>query len=146
MEFAALWRSKHFPRVQEIFWAAFIILPIVTGILSYRWLPNESYDQRKHVLLQSETDDEGERAMVWRSKTTGSVYTRAQFASHAREEARRIALRSFAYGLLGCLFFAAARHFRHGRRFALSLRNALLVDVAAALLLWAGALPHTLPN
>jgi len=49
----------------------------------------------------------------WRNKITGKIYTSSQFAAHGRAEAKRIAIITFAYGLIGCLFSAYGSVVRH---------------------------------
>ena len=37
--------SKDWIRLGAAFWTAYILVPLLTGLLSYHWLPDESYDE-----------------------------------------------------------------------------------------------------
>lgn len=106
-------------KIKAAFWVIYILIPIFTGWMTYQYLPNE-YDERKHELLEShhvECGTEGMQSCVvpdkWRNKISGKIYTSSQFASHRRAEAERIAIITFAYGLIGCLFAAYWSVVRH---------------------------------
>lgn len=99
-------------RVQKAFWIVFIILPFVTGIFHYSFLPNEYYDQKIHDLLASHqvcNDDNGKCGDLydaWKRKDTGEIFTRDQFEEHRWQEAYRVAPLVFIYGMIGCFAFA----------------------------------------
>jgi hypothetical protein len=136
----AFWVSDLFRRVQTVFWIAFIALPIFTGWLAYDWLPNESYDAGKHELLESHEEEHGGRigdvADLWRDKRTGEVFARGDFEEHRRREARRMAAVCFAYGLIGCFFYALVRSAQKRSSFYEAFGIAVLVNVAVAVLTW----------
>jgi hypothetical protein len=134
--------SRLLNRVQVAFWIAYVALPIFTGWLAYRWLPNESYDQQKHELLESHEEEDGndrtgEVADVWKDRETGKIYSREMFEQHVRQEARRMAIAWFAYGLIGCFVFAFSSVATRRTSFAVAFGRALLVDLAIALFTWA---------
>jgi hypothetical protein len=97
------------------FWMVFILLLMGTGLLAYHWLPNESFDAKRHTVLESHEvchgDPEvcGEKADVWKERVTGRVYSRSDFAKHREAEGIRLAGADFLYGMVGCLFFAYMR-------------------------------------
>lgn len=106
-------------KISNVFWAVYILIPIFSGFMMYRYSPNE-YDERKHELLESHSVECGTEGMQscevpdkWRNVTTGKIYTSNQFVAHRRAEARRIAITTFAYGLIGCLFSAYGRVVRY---------------------------------
>ncbi len=53
--------QKLLPKAEAIFWVLYLVIPIVTGLLAYNWLPNESYNPAVHELIASHevSDDEG---------------------------------------------------------------------------------------
>src|SRR5262249_769415 len=84
-----------------------------TGFMTYHWLPDESFDPAKHIALASHEVCEGdavercgEMEDVWKDKKTGKIFVRDQFAEHRWQEGLRLGWLSFAYGLIGCTFFA----------------------------------------
>jgi hypothetical protein len=123
--------------VERCFWTVFLLLPFFTGLLGYDWLPNESYNPKRHLLLASEDVDDGygpprERPLRWQDKRTNQVYTRHDFAEHRWAEAQRIAATSFFYGLLGCAFFAWVHSVREKRSFYELFGKAMLFNLAIA--------------
>jgi len=104
------YRSKPSKRVFAAFWWLFFLVPLFTGILHYHFLPNEFYDEKRHQLLSShwECNHPGQCGDVneaWRDKKSGEIFTPADFAAHRKEEAVRLAVIWFAYGLIGCFGF-----------------------------------------
>lgn len=100
-------------KLVPVFWVVYIlVVPISTGMFNYHDLPNESYDERKDVLLKShseETDDHGGWAEVpdqWQDAHSGIIYTPEGFKNHRMMEKRRIAENAFDYGIIACLFYA----------------------------------------
>jgi hypothetical protein len=97
---------------EKFFWVVFVLFPLITGFLSYDWLPNESFDERIHHKIKSsfvETDPTGggaEVVTVWESKKSGQIFTKRQFYSHRHKEALRIGVMTFLYGMLGSIFYA----------------------------------------
>jgi len=53
-------------KAETIFWVLYLIIPIVTGLLAYNWLPNESYNPDVHQLITSHevSDAEGRTGTV----------------------------------------------------------------------------------
>lgn len=101
-------------RLQTTFWIVFVLVPIVTGLFAYRFLPNEYYDPKRHDLLESHEvcDDFGrcdDMYDAWQDKKTGEVFTREDFAEHRREEAIRVVPATFLYGMIGCFAFGYFR-------------------------------------
>jgi hypothetical protein len=94
-------------RTRKVLVGIFLI-PFFTGILNYQFLSNEYYDEKRHDLLESHERCQdvpyrcADIADLWRDKKTGEIFSRDDFAAHTRDEATRIAIVSFAYGLIGC--------------------------------------------
>jgi len=134
------WASSTFSRLQVGFWISFLVLPIFTGLLSYHWLPNEYYDQRKHELLESHVEERGGRTGevhdLWRDKQTGKLFSPADFTIHRQNESWRMAAVWFGYGLVGCFFFAFSRWIRNVGSFYRSFGMATLVNLAVAAYTW----------
>jgi hypothetical protein len=104
-------------RVEQAFWIIFVLLPIVMQFLSYNWLPNESFDPRKHEKIHSYQlcidrgggDECRDEVDEWRDKATGETFFREDFAEHLRAEWWRMLFMDLSYGLIGCLAFAYFR-------------------------------------
>ena len=132
--------------IQGIFWVAFIIIPLVTGLLSYHWLPNESpllssgeVVPPNEVISSHEeclTDSSCETvADVWRDTITGKTYTHDDFISHKSNERNRMALAWFCYGLIACFFIAGVAHYKK-KEFINSFGVAIFVNIAIALYIY----------
>jgi tryptophan-rich sensory protein len=135
-------KESTFKTIEPIIWIAYLVALIFSGLLVYHPLPNE-YDAAKHELLKSHIEScgaEGIRACKipdkWRDKKTGKIYTADQFAGHRHAEAKRIAGSTFAYGLLGCLFFAFSCVVKRRGKFFTAFGKALLLDIFAAVLMY----------
>ena len=101
-------------RLQTTFWIVFVLVPIVTGLFEYQYLPNEYYEPEIHDLLDSHVvcDDRhgcGDIYDAWKDKKTGEVFTREEFADHRQEEAIRRVPVMFLYGMIGCFAFGYFR-------------------------------------
>jgi len=97
-------------KIKTWFWILFIAIPIFTGFLRYEPDQNE-YDERKHQVVETqdvECGPEGlnscERVEVWKDLKSGKIFQLSQFKNHRRLEAFRIAVLSFLYGLIACIF------------------------------------------
>jgi len=126
-------------RLEILFWIAFVVVPLLTGILAYRWLPNESFDERKHELLLGDQvgdrwQEHGVRARMWKSKKTGEVFTPASFDEHRAAEAIRLPVTWFTYGLLGCVVYAwrSSRSQGQGGTFFHRFGTAVALNLVAA--------------
>ena len=122
-----------------VFWVAYIlVVPISTGMFNYHDLPNESYDERKDVLLKShteETDDRGGWAEVpdqWQDTHSGIIYTPADFRNHRKMEKKRIAENAFNYGIIACLFYAYDRKIIAKSEFFDIFSKAILINLLIA--------------
>jgi len=140
-EGSSFWTSKHFSRIQVAFWITFFLLPFFTGLLAYKWLPNESYDERDHVALNSyEVEDrEGnitEIVAIWEDRKTGVSYTEGDFVEHRHSEANRLTAVWFAYGLVGCCFFACTQYAQTKSSFYSAFGRASLINIAVAVYAW----------
>ncbi len=98
-------------RAQTFLWVIYFLLPILTGLLAYHWLPNEDYDANRHNLLASHEVcvDWGrcaDKKDAWADKRTGEVFTPADFDEHRKSEAIRMASADVFYALVGCFMFA----------------------------------------
>lgn len=134
-----------FGTVQAIFWIAFIIFPIVTGILQYHWLPNESPMLSSGEVLKpfeilsshEECQDSdygnncGTVVDVWRNTNTGQVFTKKDFQVHRINERNRMTVTWFLYGLVGCLFFAGVKHYQK-KDFFRYFGIAMIINLAIA--------------
>jgi hypothetical protein len=69
--------SKEWVRLRAIFWTAFILVPLLTGFLAYRSLPNESYDEEHHTLLASH-EVEAKENDYWIIQTLGEIKSRVR--------------------------------------------------------------------
>ncbi|MEY2159240.1 MULTISPECIES: hypothetical protein [unclassified Rhodanobacter] len=130
-------------KLVPVFWVVYIlVVPISTGIFNYRYLPNESYDEGKDVLLKShteETNDYGGWVEVpdqWQDTHSGIIYTAADFRNHQKIEKKRIAQNAFNYGIIGCLFYACDRKFFAKSEFLHVLRKAIVINFLIAILLY----------
>jgi hypothetical protein len=88
---------------------------MVTGFMNYNWLPNESYDDKKHISVDYSmyevsngvTPSNDVRVeQVWKSKLTGEIFTRQDFVDYRFKEALRLAIIAFLYGLIACIFYS----------------------------------------
>jgi hypothetical protein len=82
--------------VNTAFWITYIVVPLLTGVLQYHWLPNESFDERHQIMLESrEVEDQNDNPVevpgVWEDKETGAVYSYEGFRHHRHSEAVRSA-------------------------------------------------------
>ena len=125
-----------FTKIKPVFWIAYILLPILTGWFAYAPAENE-YDPNKHELLESHFVDCGPEGLqscevpeIWRDERTGETYASSQFADHHRSESTRIATTFFAYGLIGCLFFAVDDVVTKRKKFIKAFQKALVVNAA----------------
>jgi hypothetical protein len=126
------------PKAEVIFWVLFLVVPIITGLLAYNWLPNESYNPALHQLIASHeiSDDEGRTGTVydeWKDKKTGRMFRLEDFEEHRRAESLRMAYTSFMYGLIGCAFFGFRQSGREGKKFVVSFGQAAAVNLAFAI-------------
>jgi hypothetical protein len=112
--------QKLLPKAEAIFWVLYLVIPIVTGLLAYNWLPNESYNPAVHELIASHevSDDEGRTRTVydvWKDKKTGRIFRLENFEEHRRAESGRMAYTGFMYGLIGSAFFAFSQSRLRGK-------------------------------
>ena len=91
----------------------YICLPIFTGVFSYNWLPNESFDQRIHEKIRVHVQEFQDNPVnsyneeivdKWKSIESGNIYSKDTFAKHRHQEAFRISITFFLYGLIYCLY------------------------------------------
>jgi hypothetical protein len=123
-------------RPDGVFWTLYFVVPFLTGILVYNWLPDESFDSDHHIALAQHTvcedRDEGQRCGevydIWKDKKTGKIYRLTDFEDHRRSETNRMALTWFFYGLIGCSFYAYKKSKVDGKRFITEMGKAMLVD------------------
>lgn len=130
-----------FRNFQKYFWWAYVLLPFFTGLLTYHWLPDESYDERRHELLASRTVDTNpiggseNTPQEWRSKISGRIYTPASFAEHRHSEAIRMSIIAFLYGLIGCFVFAYGQINKKLSTFIVAFKSTLFYDAAISILI-----------
>lgn len=127
MEEAEANKKKWLNIAQNIFWVAYIAIPIFTGILAYQYLPNESpmladgQVLQPYKILSSHEDCQdnsaggsncGTIADAWENTKTGQIFIQANFQNHRISERNSMAVRWFLYGLLGCIFFAGVQFYK----------------------------------
>jgi hypothetical protein len=125
--------------LETIFWAAYLLLPALTGWLDYQPLPNERYEPQHHELLSFHVREGWPNGLgsykvpeTWRDLKSGEVYSAPLFEAHHQSEARRLATNCFLYGLAGCAFFAYGRHARKKDTLAKAFGRAFVVDCAVS--------------
>jgi hypothetical protein len=123
---------------EPIFWALYLIVPLITGLLAYNWLPDEAYNPGRHLLIKSHeiSDDEGRTGTVydvWKDKKTGRVFRQEDFEDHSRSESVRMTYTWFMYGLIGCAFFAFRQSRFVGKKFTVALAQAIGVNLVVCL-------------
>jgi hypothetical protein len=122
---------------EGILWAAYLLVPLFTGLLAYDWLPGEAYSAKRDQLIASHEVSDGEQSGivfdVWKNKKTGTIYRLADFEEHRRSESQRMAYTWFGYGIIGCVFFAFRQSRFAGKRFIVSFTQALAVNIGIAL-------------
>ena len=96
---------------QTLVWIFYFLIPILTGILAYHWLPNEHFDPVHHSLVWSDdscdfTGSCSEIYHEWTDKVTAQIYTPDDFSEHRHAEAFRLATIDLFYMLLGCSILA----------------------------------------
>ena len=64
------------------------------------------------------------------------VYTIDEFEEHRRSESTRMAYKDFAYGIIGCAFFAFRQFRLSGRSFVVSFMQAMAVDIAISVFMY----------
>jgi hypothetical protein len=106
--------------IRTAFWCVFFLIPLFSGVLQFRSLPNQ-YSKERHELLAShracETNAAGmqqncaDTADAWRDRETGERFTRQDLAGSRLMEAARVSTIAFGYGLIGCFAFG---YFRRG--------------------------------
>ncbi len=117
-------RIKRYQLIERVFWIAYIVIPMFTGILAYNWIPNESPEEGVHEILSSHEECDvynqcGEIADAWRNIETGKLYTPSDFEEHRKKEGGRVFLRFIGYGLVGYFFFRVFNYFKKKK----SLKN-----------------------
>ena len=130
-----------FRRVQTVFWVLYLILPIFTGWLAYKWLPDEAFDEKDHLAISTyeiESRDGGttEVVAVWQNKKSGKTFSTNPFPEHRESEAKRLAMVWLGYGLIGCLFFAWSGVVQRRHHFYDSFGKAVLVNLVVAGYTW----------
>ncbi|HEY5176913.1 MAG TPA: hypothetical protein VII95_15250 [Terriglobales bacterium] len=122
---------------EAIFWAAYLLIPLFTGLLAYNWLPHEAYSPDRDELIASHEVSDGEKTGTvhdaWKDKKTGTIYTISDFEEHRRSESRRMAYTWFGYGIIGCAFFAFRQSRLAGRKYVVSFTQAMAVNIVIAL-------------
>ena len=135
-------------KIEPFFWVAFTLLIIVTGWivpgwLQYDYLPDELFDENHHEIIEyhyAEGWPEGLTSLKvadeWKDNKTGEEFSSKGFSEHRKEEAVRISVTAFLYGLIGCIFNAAACKARKKWAFFAGFKYALFVNVAIAVFLF----------
>ena len=124
-------------RIRITLWIIYFLFPLFSGISQYNWLPDESYDEKIHELISSHEDCEDfrpcvDRPEVWRNLKTGKILTPEEFSWHRNAESIRMACTYFAYGIIGCFFFALISSRAKPGSFYESLGKALCVNICIA--------------
>jgi hypothetical protein len=127
-------------RLRTCFWIAFLIFPIATGALSYRYAPDEQYDRNKHELLSTRErcrEDTGEcfdRPETWKNRKTRQVFSRSDFRGHRLLQAATFAVLLLGYGLIGCAAEAYFKHSADHENFVRTFRTLAQFAAACSLL------------
>ena len=116
----------------------YFLVPFLTGILAYSWLPDESFNPDRHIAIAQHTicedRDNGQRCGeiydIWKDKRSGNIFSIADFEDHRRSESTRMMITWFLYGLIGCSFYGYKRAKVDGRRFMTEMGKAILVNIA----------------
>ena len=129
-------KSKR-PWIYIAFWIAFLISPLIFGLLEYRWLRDESFDPKRHELISgvdvgTRYEEKGVRPMLWRSKETLEVFSPGDFAEHRTTERYRLTVVWFGYGLLACLAFSLRALNTGSQPFLQAIGASLLGNTAIA--------------
>ena len=141
LDIASKKRARRKELVQKYeagFWVVFILLFLFSGIMDYNYLPNEDPYGFNIEILQGHTFEADEYgttgavADVWRNTRTGETFTAKDFAIHNGEEAIRIALISFLYGLLGCVAFVYCRVLSDSWKLKTAILGAVAVNTLIA--------------
>ena len=103
--------SKRLRDAQALIWIVYFLIPILTGILAYDWLPNEHFNPILHnSVLSGESCDSinscHEEYYEWTNKLTGETYTPGDFSEHRHAEAFRLATIDLFYMIVGCSILA----------------------------------------
>lgn len=129
-------------KIELVIWIGYLVLPVITQWLAYQPLPDE-YRGEKHELLESHFEECGPEGLrscevpdTWRDDQTGKIYTADQFTGHHRSEAKRVGITAFAYGLIGCLFFAYGRAVRGRDTFIRAIAKATVANIFISLFLF----------
>jgi hypothetical protein len=135
-----LWETQLFKRAESGLWFVYVLLPLFTGWIAYHWLPNERSNDERHELIETYDSEDShgntyEVPAVWKDKETGEEYFKSEFSSHKNLEAVRIGALTFAYGLLGCVFFSGMQSLRKQESFGTAFRMATKVNLGIAVLL-----------
>jgi len=135
--------SRLFKNTELIFWLVFLCVPVVTGWLDYQSLPGEFYNSERHELLKSHVNEAWPEGLgtytvpdSWRDEATGTIYSADSFSAHHRSEARRLGIGWFAYGLIGCAFFAHGRGMKGRGAFFRAFRNSVILNAVVALFIF----------
>lgn len=131
--------SERFKLLASAFWLLFILFPIMAGFLQPHQSRND-YSPNRHEILASHDEDveEGGRSFStevpdkWRDVESGRTFTSKDVASFHRQDAERVALTAFGYGVLGCLFYAYGRHREDKAAFPRAFKLAMLCNAAIA--------------
>ncbi len=136
-------KTARFKKFEIVFWVIYLALPMVTGWLDYQSLPNEHYDPSRHEILRSHAKEAWPEGLgtyqipdVWKDQATGTVYTFESFSEHHRSEAKRLGLMWFAYGLIGCVFFAYCCFVKERGSFISAFMKGSAIDLVVALIVF----------
>lgn len=135
-------------KITAIFVMVYVLAPIVTGLISYKSLPDESFNPDRHTAMLTEDYSEGTgpietksglRVTMWRNSSTGEVFTSESFSEHRQAEGYRIFTIWLLYGLIGCFFYAGCTSWQDNYRgFATHWMKAQVVNIGIALFMLVG--------
>lgn len=150
-------KDSVFEKLKKYFLPIYIALPLLTGFAHYNWLPNESFDELKHVSINYSINEVSNGVTPatdyrieeeWKLKSTGEVFSREDFADHRFNEACRLAVIAFLYGMIFCIFYCykevhggLARGYAEGlvtkksilKSFFVELNSCLIINFVIAL-------------
>ena len=133
--------NSAYKKMEVWFWIAYVMIIVLSsGVFTYNWLPNESYDETLHVQLQSHIEDDGgpegntwEATDKWQSRNTGEVFTRKTFSKHHWYEKIRLAFVWSAYTFFGCMFYSYGRHLKEDISYKLALKESSKIIIGVIL-------------
>lgn len=118
----------------------YAIYPFFSGLLQYRWHPDENFDAERHTVMTMAPVEDAHGDVVlepatWRSNETGEVFSHESFIWSRDAERIRVPLVWLLYGYGGCALYAI-REIATGRSFFAGFGRASVINLSMAGLAW----------